>query len=58
MAARRVAVETGQLGGGRGRHVGAERPRELPELAIREVGFCDVLILRSVSAGHGPILGH
>lgn len=50
-------AETGRLGGGRGRRVGAERPREPPELALREVGFCDVLILRSVSAGHGLILG-
>lgn len=51
-----VAVQARQLGGSERRHVGAEEPQQLPELTLREVRFCDVLILRLLSAGHSLIL--
>lgn len=51
----RVAVEARQGGRGERRHVGAEQPRQLPELALREVRVIDVLVLRRLLAAHGLI---
>lgn len=45
VAVERVAVEARQGGRRERRHVGAEQPRQLPELALREVRVCDVLVL-------------
>lgn len=56
VAVNRVAVEARQGGRRERRHVGAERPQQLPELALREVRFCDVLVLWNLLAAHGLIL--
>lgn len=45
VAVDRVAVEARQGGRRERRHVGAEQPRQLPELALREVRVYDVLVL-------------
>ncbi len=56
VAVDRVAVEARQGGRGERRRAGAEQPRQLPELALREVRVFDVLVLRCLLAAHGLIL--
>lgn len=52
----RVAVGARRGGRGERRRVGAGQPRQLPELALREVRVFDVLVLRCLLAAHGLIL--
>lgn len=54
-AVRGATAEAGRLSRRGGRHVGVERLRQLPELALEEMRFCDVPIPRSLSAAHGLI---
>ena len=56
VAVGRVAVGARRGGRGERRRVGAEQPRQLPELALREARVFDVLVLRRLLAAHGLIL--